>query len=75
MFSSSLVMTAMTRKLFKVIRGFVFICSICGWSMSDTPQAGDRVASQYCQRCDRFNTNGIVSSGRQNMAEMFGDDL
>lgn len=50
----------------------MFIYSIYGWSFSDTPQARDRVASQYCQKCDRFSTNGIVSSGRQNMAEMFG---
>lgn len=50
----------------------MFIYSIYGWSFSDTPQAGDRVASQYCQQCDHFSTNGIVTSGRQNMAEMFG---
>lgn len=40
--------------------------------MSDTRQAADRVASQYCQRCDSFCTDGIVSSGGQNMAEMSG---
>lgn len=40
--------------------------------MSDTRQAVDRVASWYCQRCDSFSTDGIVSSGRRNMAEMFG---
>lgn len=71
-FSSILLMTAKTRRLRKIIQGFVFICSIFKRSMSDIRQAGDRVASQYCQRWDHFSANGIVSSGIQNMAEMFG---
>lgn len=57
--------------IFKVIQRFVFIYSIHGCPMSDTGQPGDRVASWYCQRCDSFSTNGIVSSSKQNMADMF----
>lgn len=48
----------------------MFIYSIHGWLVSDTGQAGDRIASQYCQRCDSFGTDGIVSSSGRNMAEM-----
>lgn len=43
----------------------MFIYSICGWFLSNTAQAGDRVASQYCQRYDRFGTSRSVSSGTQ----------
>lgn len=48
------------------------LCLFIYWPMSDTGQAGDRVASEYCQRCDSFAADGIVSGSRRNMAEMFG---
>lgn len=50
----------LSRWKFKVLRLFPHAVDR---PVSDTGQAGDRVASWYCQRC-------VVSSSRQNMSEM-----
>lgn len=42
------------------------------WPLSDTGPAADTVSSRYCRRRHRFTTDGVVSSGGGNMADMLG---